>query len=185
MNGACKRTIGLLGLGILLAAQSSQAANQTTDIDAGATQALERCYATVSSCKSVGHTAEGILVFPEITSAAAGIGGAYGEGTLFVDGKPAGHYSLTAGTIGLQLGAQKFSQVLMFMTPAALADFRASSGWAADAGAGVTYIDEGTSTSASTIAADKPVVGFSFGEKGLMGAAALGGSKISPIAPGQ
>lgn len=185
MNRAIKLTAGLIGVGALLGAAASVAATPATEIDTGAKNALQSCYANVAGCKSVGQKADGILVFPKITSAAAGIGGAYGEGVLLVDGKPVAHYSLTAGTVGLQFGAQEFSQVLMFMTPAALADFRASSGWSADAGAGVTYIDEGTSTKASSLAADKPVVGFTFGETGLMGAAALGGSKISPLTPGQ
>ena len=104
---------------------------------------------------------------------------------MLVGGKIVGYYSLTAGSIGLQLGAQKFSQALMFMTTAALDEFQESSGWSADAAAGVTYLDEGTSATASTIAVDSPVVGFSFGEKGLMGAATAGGSRISKIEVGK
>lgn len=185
MNGASILTAGLFGLGTFFGAYAAEAATPAAEIDTSAKKALEHCYTNVSSCNALGKTAKGILVFPKITSAAAGIGGAYGEGVLFVEGKSAGHYSLTAGTVGLQLGAQEFSQVLMFMTPAALAEFRASSGWSADAGAGVTYIDEGASTTVSSIATEYPVIGFDFGEKGLMGGAALGGSKISPMQPGQ
>lgn len=177
-------TAGLIGLGVLLAANAASAAT-ASELASSAKTALNRCFATVESCKTLGKEATGILVFPEITAAGAGIGGAYGEGALLVDGKVAGYYSLTSASVGLQLGAQKFSQVLMFMTPSALSDFQASSGWSADAGAGVTYIDEGTGAAASTIAADKPVVGFTFGEQGLMGAAAAGGSKIARIEPSQ
>lgn len=157
------------------------AAAETGDIGTRAKEALRQCFAQVAGCKVVGEKSEGILVFPEITQAAVGVGGAYGEGALIQDGKVTGHYSLTAGSVGLQLGAQKFSQVIMFTTQAALNEFLASSGWEADAGAGITWIDQGTSATASTIAADKPVVGFSYGEQGLMGAAAVGGSKISRL----
>jgi lipid-binding SYLF domain-containing protein len=101
------------------------------------------------------------------------------------DGKVVGYYSLTAGSVGLQLGAQKFSQVIMFNTKAALNEFLASSGWDASAGAGITWIDQGTSSTASTLAADKPVIGFAYGEQGLMGAAAVGGSKISRLETGR
>ena len=177
--------VGALVAGLVAAQPAPAAAATAAEIEAHVKQALKQCYAEVSGCKAVGEKAKGILVFPEITEAGVGIGGAYGEGALEVDGKTVAYYSLTEASIGLQLGAKKFSQVMMFMTKEALAEFQASSGWEAGAGAGVTWIDQGTSEQASTISHEKPVVGFAFGEQGLMGAAAVGGAKISPITPGK
>ena len=154
-----------------------------SELEATATASLKQCFADVGGCKAVGEKAKGILVFPEITQAAVGIGGSYGEGVLMVNGKPVGFYSLAGGSVGLQLGAQKFSQVVMFMTKESLAQFQASSGWTADAAAGVTWIDQGASEQASTMSQDKPVIGFAFGAQGLMGAAAVGGAKITPFTP--
>ncbi len=177
--------LGALVVGLVATHPAPSDAATAAEIDAMVKSALKQCFADVGGCKAVGEKAKGILIFPEITQAAVGIGGAYGEGALQIDGKTVSYYSVTAGSIGLQLGAKKFSQVMMFMTKEALAQFQASSGWEADAGAGVTWIDQGTSEQASTISHDKPVVGFAFGEQGLMGAAAVGGAKISPITPGK
>ena len=176
---------GMLAAGVFAVQAAPAAAATASELETTATAGLKQCFAEVSGCKAVGEKAKGILIFPEITQAAVGIGGSYGEGILQIDGKTVGYYSLTAGSIGLQLGAKKFSQVLMFMTKESLAAFQTSSGWTADAGAGVTWIDQGTSEQASTMSHDKPVIGFAFGEQGLMGAAAVGGSKISPITPGK
>jgi lipid-binding SYLF domain-containing protein len=175
--------LGALVVGLLAVRPVPADAATAAEIDTRVKQALKQCFADVPGCKAVGEKAHGILIFPEITQAAVGIGGAYGEGALLIDGKTVGYYSLTAGSIGLQLGAQKFSQAMMFMTKEALAEFQASSGWEAGAGAGVTWIDQAASERATTISAEKPVVGFSFGEQGLMGAAAVGGAKITPITP--
>jgi lipid-binding SYLF domain-containing protein len=177
--------LGSLVAGAVAVQAAPAAAATASEIETTAKASLKQCFANVPGCKAVGEKAKGILIFPEITQAAVGVGGAYGEGALQVDGKTVGYYSLTAGSVGLQLGAQKFSQVMMFMTKESLAEFQASSGWSADAGAGVTWIDQGTSEQASTISHDKPVVGFTFGEQGLMGAAAVGGAKITPITPGK
>ena len=177
--------LGALVVGLMAVRPAPAEAATAAEIDASVKQALKQCFASIAGCKPVGEKAHGILVFPEITEAAVGIGGAYGEGALQIGGKTVGYYSLTAGSIGVQLGAKKFSQVMMFMTKEALAEFQASSGWDAAAGAGVTWIDQGMSEQASTISAQKPVVGFTFGEQGLMGAAAVGGTKITPITPGK
>ena len=84
-----------------------------------------------------------MLVFPEVTKAAVGVGGSYGEGALIVGDKKAGYYSATSASIGLQLGAQTSAQIIMFMTAEALDKFRNSSGWEAGANAQVAMIDEG------------------------------------------
>jgi lipid-binding SYLF domain-containing protein len=177
--------LGAMVIGLVTAPPSISDAATAAEIDTSVKASLKQCFANVAGCKAVGEKAQGILIFPEITQAAVGIGGAYGEGALLIDGKTVGYYSLTAGSIGLQLGAQKFSQAMMFMTEEALAEFRASSGWEAGAGAGVTWIDQAASERATTISAEKPVVGFTFGEQGLMGAAAVGGAKITPFTPGK
>ncbi len=176
--------LGAIVVGLVAAPPSISDAATAAELDTAAKATLKRCFADVPGCKAVGEKAQGILIFPEITQAAVGVGGAYGEGVLQIDGKTVGYYSLTAGSIGLQLGAQKFSQAMMFMTKEALSEFQTSSGWEAGAGAGVTWIDQAASERATTISAERPVVGFTFGEQGLMGAAAVGGAKITPFTPG-
>jgi len=82
-----------------------------------------------------------MLVFPKLTKGAIGGGGSYGEGALIVAGRTAGSYRTAAASIGLQLGAETYSQIIMFMTPEALQNFQDSSGWEVGANAKVTMID--------------------------------------------
>ena len=105
--------------------------------------ARDQCAKQIKGCDAAAEKAQGMLVFPEVTKAAIGVGGSYGEGALIVGDKNAGYYSTTAASIGLQLGAEKYAQIIMFMTPEALDQFRNSSGWEAGANAQVAMIDEG------------------------------------------
>ena len=122
-----------------------------------------------------------MLVFPDVTNGAIGIGGSYGEGALIVDDKTAGYYSTAAASIGLQLGGETYSQIIMFMTKEALDSFRNSSGWEAGANAKVTLIDQGKAADINSIIANNPVIAFVFGQQGLMGDLSVEGAKISKL----
>ena len=59
-------------------------------------------------------------MFSGVVKAGLGIGGEHGEGALRVNGKTADYYSISAASIGLQIGAQKKDVLLLFMTDDAL-----------------------------------------------------------------
>jgi len=160
---------------------SSASAETAAEIDAGVASARNQCAAHISGCNAAAEKAKGMLVFPEVTKAAVGVGGSYGEGALIAGGKTVGYYSAAAGSVGLQLGAEKYSEIIMFMTTEALDSFRNSSGWEAGANAQVTAIDEGKAANISSILASDPVIAFVFGQKGLLGDLSVQGSKISKL----
>ena len=171
---------GLCGI-LPLAVMSSATAKTAAEIDAGVEGARDQCAAQIPACKAAAEKAQGMLVFPEVTKAAIGIGGSYGEGALIAGDRTAGYYSITSASAGLQLGAQKVAQIIMFMTPEALNKFRNSSGWEAGANAQVTMIDEGKAAEIRSVMADNPVIAFVFGQKGLMGDLSIQGSKITKL----
>jgi lipid-binding SYLF domain-containing protein len=154
---------GVYGI-LALAVTSFAIAETTAKIDAGVEAARDQCAAQVRGCNTAAEKASGMLVFPEVTKAAIGVGGSYGEGALIVGDKTAGYYSTTSASLGLQLGAQKSTQIIMFMTADALDKFRNSSGWEAGANAQVTMIDEGKAANISSVMADNPVIAFAFGQ---------------------
>ena len=78
--------------------------------------ALNSLYAKNPGAKAIGKNAVAVLVFPEIVRAGVGVGGQYGEGVLFKGDKVAGYYSTGGGSIGLQLGAQKYGYALFFLS---------------------------------------------------------------------
>lgn len=174
--------LGALALGVAaLPAPAPALAASATAIRADAEQALTRIYNQNATARAYGRKAQGILVFPEITKGGIGIGGSYGEGVLYVGGKPVEYYSVGSGSLGLTLGAQSFSQVIMFMTEEALQKFRSSRGWEAGVDGSVVAISEGTAGTAGTVTSAEPVVGFIFGQQGLMVDASFKGAKYTRI----
>jgi lipid-binding SYLF domain-containing protein len=152
-----------------------------SEIDAGVDSALAQLYATDPSARQLGSRAEGILVFPNVTKAGLIVGGEYGEGALRIRNQTAGYYSATAGSIGLQAGAQTKAIIMMFMTKPALDKFRASDGWTAGADASVALIKTGASGAVDTTTAQQPVVGYVMTKSGLMFDVSVDGTKISPL----
>jgi lipid-binding SYLF domain-containing protein len=173
----------LVGGAVALAVSTSgvSAAQTGAELSAAVQKTIATCYQTVETCKDFGNKSRGMLVFPEVTKAAIGVGGEYGEGALVIGGKPVGFYSTTAASLGLQLGAERRSQIIMFMTDEALKKFQASDGWEVGGTAGVTVIDTGKSGKIDTKSLTDPIVGYIFGEKGLMADLSFEGQKISKI----
>lgn len=68
--------------------------------------------------------AAGYAVFPSVGKAAVGVGGAHGKGVVYDHGKRVGRSTLSQVTIGLQLGGQEYSEVVIFKDQAALDNFR-------------------------------------------------------------
>lgn len=151
------------------------------EIDAMVNAALDRLYADNPAAKELGGKARGILVMPKITKAGFVVGGQAGRGALRVDGATQGYYRLISASLGFQAGAQTYSQVLMFMTDAALEKFRASDGWEAGVDGSVAVLEQGATVGVDSTAAQAPIIGFVFGEKGLMAAANVEGSKYSKL----
>jgi lipid-binding SYLF domain-containing protein len=127
--------------------------------------------------------AKGVLVMPDITKAAFIVGGQYGTGALRIDGKNADYYSLVAGSLGYQIGAQKYDMVVIFTTDEALKKFRASEGWEAGVDGEITLIDVGAEASIETLRSQHPVAGFVFDQKGLMAGVSVRGAKFTKIKP--
>jgi hypothetical protein len=58
----------------------------------------------------------GYAVFPHIGKGGIGIGGAFGEGQVYVDEEITGTVRLIKATIGFQLGGEVFSEIIFFRT---------------------------------------------------------------------
>ena len=111
------------------------------------------------------------------------VGGQYGQGALKEGGMTVGYYSLAAGSLGYQIGAEKYDLVIIFTTEEALKKFQNSNGWEAGVDAEVTLVDAGIDVPASTLVSQHPVVGFVFEQKGLMAGVSIKGAKFTKINP--
>ena len=151
------------------------------EIDARVTEAIAEFYKHTGAGRQLAQKAAGMLVFPNVIKAGIGIGGEYGEGALLIRRRTVGYYNTVSASIGFQLGVQARSVIIMFMTPEALDQFRATAGWKIGADASVAIITVGVGGSIDTNKITSPVIGFILDPKGLMYNLTLEGSKISRI----
>jgi len=140
--------------------------------------------------------AYGYAVFPTIGKAGIGIGGSYGTGQVYKGGKVTGEVSVIKGSIGWQLGAQAFSQMIFFEDKRAYDEFT-SGNFEFDATASAVAITAGAQASAGTEGASAgasagPATGaqaktsyhkgmavFVHAKGGLMYEASIGGQKFT------
>ena len=140
--------------------------------------------------------AYGYAVFPTIGKAGIGIGGSYGTGQVYKGGKVTGEVSVIKGSIGFQLGAQAFSEMIFFKDKRAYDEFTSgefefdatASAVAITAGAQAKVGTEGATAGASAGPATgeqaktsyhKGMVVFVHTKGGLMYEASIGGQKFT------
>jgi len=151
------------------------------DIDARAREAMQELYSTSATAKDLGSRARGILIFPRVFKAGYGIGGEYGEGVLVSQGRTIDYFNIASASVGLQLGVQRKSVVVMFMTDEALQGFRDSEGWKVGVDGSIAIVTLGVGGEIDTENMRTPIIGFLFSNRGLMYNLTLEGSKISKI----
>jgi lipid-binding SYLF domain-containing protein len=69
-------------------------------------------------------SAYGYAIFPSVGKGAIGVGGAEGQGEVYEKGVLMGRAKLTQVTVGAQLGAQSYAEVIFFESPRALDEFK-------------------------------------------------------------
>lgn len=178
----------LLALGLAACSNSEGPVSASTtsgtekkNIAAESETALTDLYRTRPSTKQLDHEAKAVLVFPSITKAGLGVGGLYGNGAMFENGKVVGYYNIAGGSFGLQIGAQSFSQAYFFNTAEALETFRKTKGFQLGAGVTAVAADFGADGSISTSTMQKPLVVVTWGQSGLMAGVDVSGAKITEI----
>jgi len=163
---------------ILLGLPTPGIAASKTELDARVQGALDELYERSPQARELARKAAGVLVFPRVVKAGFGVGGEFGEGSLLVDGQALQYYRVASASVGFQIGGQARTQVLMFMTDQALTDFRNNDGWEAGVDGSVALVEFGVGGDVSTHSGQEPIVGFVFGNKGLMYNLSLEGTKF-------
>ena len=156
-------------------------AKTAPEIDASVKTSITQFKKEVKGAGSFLTAAKGILVFPKVRKAGVGVGGEYGEGALQIDGKNVDYYKTASASIGLQLGAESKSVIIAFMDEDSLKSFRESEGWEAGVNGSIALIDVGASKTIDTTTIKDPIVGFAFGQKGLMGDISFEGTKYTKM----
>jgi lipid-binding SYLF domain-containing protein len=142
------------------------------------------------------NSAYGYALFPTIGKAGFLVGGAYGEGRVYEQGKHIGNTNMIQATVGFQLGATGFSQVVFLQDKRTLTEFT-NGNFEFGAEAQATAITASVSASANTAGNyatasagknnastvgggyQKGMATFTITKGGLMYEATVGGQKFS------
>ena len=119
--------------------------------------------------------AVGYVVFPNVSKVGLGIGGARGNGEVFEGNKVIGSATLTQFSVGFQLGAQAFSQIIFFQNKHDINRFTEGN-FEFDASASAALITGGANASADY---SNGAAVFTFSKGGLMYEASIGGQKFA------
>lgn len=134
-------------------------------------------------------------VFPTVGAGALGVGGAYGKGRVYVNGRYVGDASIKQVSVGAQAGGKAYSEIIFFEDQRALEEFESgnfefgadASVVAITAGANATASTSGSSVGASTNSQsastrggfEKGMATFTIAKGGLMYSASVAGQKFS------
>ncbi|HEY7119572.1 MAG TPA: lipid-binding SYLF domain-containing protein [Tepidisphaeraceae bacterium] len=116
----------------------------------------------------------GYAVYPSVGKGGLIVGGAYGHGEVFEQGRMIGYSDLTAATVGAQIGGQSFTEVICFENKAALDNF-ISKEYAFSAGFSAVALKSGAAAQARF---KDGIAVFTYVKGGLMAEASVGGQKF-------
>jgi lipid-binding SYLF domain-containing protein len=167
---------------MVFAAPSIAKADTAKEIDVSVDVALENFMKEVKGAKEFLQASKAGLVFPRVYKAGFfWLGGEYGEGALRIGGKTIDYYSVAAGALGPQLGAQAKTVILVFIQEEALKKFQESPGWEAGVDGSIAVVDVGVGQAINSTTFQQPIIGFVIGQKGLMANLTLEGTKFTKI----
>jgi len=152
-----------------------------SEIDASVNASLDRFVKEVKGAQEFLNAAKGVLIIPKVIEGALVVGAEYGEGSLMISGKTVGYYNIASASFGYQIGGEQKDIIIVFMNNKVLNKFRSSKNWSVGVDAKVTLINVGVDESLNSAKIKQPVVGFVFGQKGLIAGATIEGSKFTKM----
>ena len=156
---------------VLSISLNAQAGNWNPELENESKKALSTILERTPKLESFKNEAYGYAVFPRITKAAIGIGGAAGNGIVFKDDQIVGSSKLKQATVGIQFGGQQYIEVIFFENENSFEKF-INGKLKFDAQASAVALKEGASIDA---AYQDGVAVFTMTKGGLMYEASIGG----------
>jgi lipid-binding SYLF domain-containing protein len=178
------KSIFLLATGMALCAllPCLPACAQTKSaLDAGVQDTLQQFNLIDSRHQDLEDRAAGMLVFPQVTKGGIGLAGEYGEGALLVHGATVDYYSIASASFGLTAGMATHSEIILFMSRDALDKFKTSKGWSIGADTGIVVMTKGRMDDYDSYKLKRPILVFTFAERGLIADVSLHGTKVRRI----
>lgn len=173
----------LITLALALSASFSAAvfAETKEHLNSTSKAALNKLIAKVPAAKALNEKAIAVLVFPSIKKAGLVVGGQYGEGVLWRNGKAVAYYSTGGASYGLQAGVQTYGYALFIMHENALKTLDAAEGFEVGVGPSIVVVDDGMAKSHTTTTMQDDIYAFIFSQKGLMAGLGIQGNKLTKL----
>lgn len=166
-------------IGVFFASYSE--AKNDPALNKKAQTALQQLLKSNANARVLNAKAVAVLVFPSITKAGLMVGGQYGDGVLFSQGKPIAYYNNSGVSYGLQVGAQEYGYAMFFMKQSAISALDSTEGFEVGVGPSIVMVDEGFAKSTTSINLQDDIYAFIFNQKGLMAGLGIQGNKITKL----
>jgi len=173
-----------LALAVLILATSFGSvahAESRAELERASKNALIELINQNPAAKELDKKAAAVLVFPSVKKVGLMVGGQFGEGVLWRDGKAVAFYNTGGASFGFQAGAQEYGYALFFMTDRALESLNTAQGFEVGVGPSIVVVDQGMAKSTTTTTMQKDIYAFIFGQRGLMAGIGIQGNKITKI----
>ncbi|MCC7350351.1 MAG: hypothetical protein IT446_07255 [Phycisphaerales bacterium] len=168
----------MVGAGCATAPTSPQERQALQQEAGAAVRDMKTASPTINDILSNGYA---YAIFPSVGKGGMVVGGAYGRGVVYQGGNLIGYSDLSQASIGLQLGGQTYSELIVFQNADALNKFKQGNyAFAADASAVALK-------SGASVAADyrNGVAVFTNPLGGAMFQATVGGQEFTFVAADQ
>jgi lipid-binding SYLF domain-containing protein len=153
----------------------AQVGGWNPELQKDAKEALNQMLEKNPKLQSYVDNAYGYAVFPKITKAGLGIGGAAGSGVVYQNNEAIGSSKLKQASFGLQAGGQQYSEAIFFENKEAFEHFT-NGNLKFDAQASAVAITAGASIDVSY---KNGVAVFTYTLGGLMYEASIGGQHFT------
>ena len=168
-------------LAILIGFTTFASAKSAKTLDHDSNMAINKFIKENTSADAFLVKSKAFLVFPSVKEAGFFVGGKYAEGVLRIGRTTKGYYSMTAASIGMQMGAQEYSLIIAFTSDAALNKFLLDDDeWETEVDGKITVADWNSKEEIDKDYKDS-MVAFVFDAKGLMGSFTMEGTKFEKI----
>ena len=173
----------LVTLCLTLILSTALSAKSMNEIDAAIESSLTRFTEEIKGGNAYLQGARGVLVIPRMWKAGVLIGFEFGEGALIVDGVKVQYYKALTTSLGIQVGVGSKDLIILFFDDTAMDNFLYSSGWEVGVDGAVALFTRGAAGASDTITFKDPIIGFVFGQKGLIAGVSIEGTKFTKIWP--
>lgn len=170
----CLLATASAGFGMVGCGATPKTAGEKKAMRSETDAALDRMYSWGPDLKGFVDKSYGYAVFPSVAKAGLVVGASYGRGEVYRGGQMIGYADITQGTVGAQIGAQEFSELIVFENEASMQKF-IDDKFDVTANASAVILKEGAGAHWNY---DNGVVIVVQPKSGAMAEAAVGGQKF-------